>query len=271
MRAFDIGIDAPSIMLNAGEIGPDWLERLSVIQTDTQRILPGDPPLSVTLKRSAQARRLSLRVSQLDGRVTLSVPQKLSERVAMAFLAEKEGWVRSALAGLPATTPVRPGSEVLLHGLAYLVREGGVRAVTLDDGALIVPPDPTGLRSGPRVAAWLRLRAQQHLTEASLRHATTLGRSFQQITMRDPRGRWGSCTSDGRLMYSWRLIMAPPAVMDYVAAHEVAHLVEMNHSPAYWANVRTLMPDFKPRRDWLKLNGQQLHRFTFRVPQDARP
>ncbi len=90
-----------------------------------------------------------------------------------------------------------------------------------------------------------------------------VGRPFHRLTLRDTRSRWGSCTVDGGLMYSWRLAMAPPEVLDYVAAHEVAHLVEMNHAPAFWAVVRRLVPDYAPRRAWLKQHGQRLHAYRF--------
>jgi predicted metal-dependent hydrolase len=90
-----------------------------------------------------------------------------------------------------------------------------------------------------------------------------VGRSYTSLALRDTRSRWGSCSPDGRLMYSWRLIMAPPQVLDYVAAHEVAHLVELNHSPAYWRVVTGICPDWKRHRDWLRTHGSSLHRLRF--------
>ena len=136
-----------------------------------------------------------------------------------------------------------------------------VRAARIEGAQLLVPADPARLRPG--LTAFLRLLARQRLQAASDRHAAALGRSFTRLTLRDTRSRWGSCTADGGLMYSWRLILAPAEVLDYVAAHEVAHLAEMNHSPAFWATVARLMPGYAPHRAWLKRHGADLHRYDF--------
>ena len=109
----------------------------------------------------------------------------------------------------------------------------------------------------------LKLRARDVLAEASDRYAVMVGQSYSRLSIRDTRSRWGSCSSEGVLMYSWRLIMAPPEVLDYVAAHEVAHLVEMNHSAAFWAMVERICPDYDVHRAWLRKNGDVLHRVNF--------
>jgi len=117
--------------------------------------------------------------------------------------------------------------------------------------------------TGARVQAFLKLRARDQLAAASDHYAQSLGRSYARLSLRDTRSRWGSCSSKGTLMYSWRLVMAPPAVLNYVAAHECAHLVEMNHSAAFWAIVAELMPDYATHRLWLRENGDRLHRVSF--------
>ena len=122
---------------------------------------------------------------------------------------------------------------------------------------------PQGAGAGPALARLLKARARLSLAEATVGYATALGRPHGRITLRDPRGRWGSCSARGDVMYSWRLIMAPPVVLDYVAAHEVAHLAEMNHSPAFWAVVARLMPDFATPREWLRAHGSGLQRSDF--------
>ncbi|MCC5984842.1 MAG: M48 family metallopeptidase [Rhodobacteraceae bacterium] len=226
-------------------------------------ILPGDPPVQVALNRMARARRLSLRVSRLDGRVTLSMPANADESLALDFLRDRESWLRGALAGVPGRAPVAAGGEIMLRGAPLTLQEAPVRAATLRAHALLLPPDPAGTRSGARVAAWLKLQARGDLGAACERFAAQLGKVPGQLVLGDPRGRWGSCSSRGRLMFSWRLVMAPPEVLTYVAAHEVAHLVEMNHSPAFWGVVARLMPDHAAPRTWLRDNGHRLHRFDF--------
>ena len=114
-----------------------------------------------------------------------------------------------------------------------------------------------------RVAAYLKVRARDRLVAASDHYATQIGRRVAQVSLRDTRSRWGSCTSQGALMYSWRLIMAPPRVLDYVAAHEVAHMLEMNHSPRFWAVVERLFPQWQVERAWLKREGHALQTIRF--------
>lgn len=225
--------------------------------------LAGHPPIAVALRRSARARRLLLRVSHTDGRITLSVPAALDDRTALAFLHEKEPWLRAALAGIPGQIPVRAGTAVPLRGVTVPIRTARIARVACVAGALLVPPDPFARRTGPRLAAFLKSEAYSALEHACARHAAALGRRHGPIALRDTRSRWGSCTSAGRLMFSWRLIMAPPEVLDYVAAHEVAHLAQMNHSSAFWAEVRRLRPDYETQRDWLRRHGRGLHRYVF--------
>ena len=133
--------------------------------------------------------------------------------------------------------------------------------ITLQQGRLLVPTRTGDL--GKRVQGWLRETARADLAAACDRHAAAVGRRPARLTLRDPRTRWGSCTQDGALMFSWRLIMAPAEVLDYVALHEMAHLVEMNHSRAFWSIVERAMPDYKRHRDWLKRQGGSLHRYRF--------
>ena len=224
-------------------------------------VLPGPPPVEITLRRSGRARRFSLRVSRLDGRVTLTLPQRARESEALAFARDHQDWIRTALESVPQIAPVGLGTRLPVEGRALLVQPGTGRLVRIEGDSLLVPGDPD--RVAARLAAFLRLRARDRLAAACDRHAAALGRPYARLTLRDTRSRWGSCTADGSLMFSWRLILAPPEVLDYVAAHEVAHLAEMNHSPAFWAVVGRLMPGYQPHRIWLKRQGQVLHGFRF--------
>jgi predicted metal-dependent hydrolase len=224
-------------------------------------ILDGNPPVEVLLRRSAQARRLSLRISRLDGRATLTLPTRVPEREGMAFLRERESWLRKHLSAIEPEMPVEIGATVLFEGADVPVIAGPVKRATLKSGALMVPDDPG--KVGKRVAAFMKLRARDALADASDRYAAALGRPYNRISLRDTRSRWGSCSSAGDLMYSWRLIMAPRSVLEYVAAHEVAHLQHMDHSDRFWGVVNDLFPNHKACRKWLRDNGGALHRVRF--------
>ena len=227
----------------------------------SRHTLPTDPSIEITLRRSKAARRFSLRVSRIDGAVTLSMPLHARDAEALGFAAGQADWLRRALARARAVQTVGIGSVIPVEGVAVPVVGGAVRSVRMEAGALVVPDDPA--RAGARVAAYLRLRARQRLQAESERYAVILGLRFTRITLRDTRSRWGSCAPDGSLMYSWRLVLAPPEVLSYVAAHEVAHLAEMNHSARFWAVVARLMPNYERHRRWLKAHGTGLHAYDF--------
>lgn len=224
---------------------------------------PGGPPeLEITLRRSSRARRMSLRVSGLDGQVTLTLPSRVAAAEGLAFARERAGWIAEALTRVPQVRRVGIGAVIPLEGVARAVLPGPPRgAVQVTEAGLVVPGDPA--QAGVRVAAFLKAVARDRLVAASDRHAAALGRPYAGVTLRDTRSRWGSCTAAGALMYSWRLVMAPPEVLDYVAAHEVAHLAEMNHSPRYWAVLRRLLPGYEVPRRWLKAEGSALHGWQF--------
>ncbi len=239
-----------------------------------QIILPGDPPIEVALRVSNRARRLSLRVSRLDGRVRLTLPDGARIGEARAFLREREGWIRGHLAQAPAPIRPRPGGRLLFEGRELALVAGNGRAARLvrDRGRdgdrsrgrdVITLPRAAPERSGALLAALLKRTARTRLDAACAGYANALGLEFTALTLRDTRSRWGSCSPAGRLMFSWRLVMAPPQVLRYVAAHEVAHLAEMNHSPAFWAQVERLMPGYRIPRDWLRENGALLHAYRF--------
>lgn len=232
-------------------------------------LLPGLPPVEITLRRSARTRRFSLRVSRLDGRVTLSLPARAKLDDALAFARDREAWIRNILAARPGVCQVGLGTHLPVGGALLNLRQASVTRVVPDGkGALLVPPG-SPMRTGLRVEQYLRRLAGTRLEAACAAYASRLGRSYSRITLRDTRSRWGSCTSDGRLMFSWRLILAPPEVLDYVAAHEVAHLARMDHSPAFWAEVAGLMPEFEQPRRWLREHGQELHGYIFRGIDDG--
>ena len=223
--------------------------------------LDGDPPIPLILRRSTRSTRISLRISQLDGRVTLTMPARLPERDALEFARSKEAWIRKHLAARGASVQVAVGAQIPLGGRMFTITPGSGRRVEIGAESIAVPGAPE--RVGKRLAAYLKEVARDRLAGASDDYAARLGRSYTRLSLRDTRSRWGSCTSDGGLMFSWRLIMTPPEVLDYVAAHEVAHLAEMNHSTAFWAGVERIYGDYKAPRKWLRTHGSDLHRYRF--------
>lgn len=215
--------------------------------------------MPLTLRRSARARRISLRVSALDGRVTLTLPQQVPDREALAFAEEKADWIRGHLAKQPQPVAVGIGAVVPVEGRNRRVVAAPGRRIILSDSAVAVP-QASPARSLQR---YLKELARERLAAASDLYAARLGTGYSRLTLRDTRSRWGSCTADGGLMYSWRLILAPPGVLHYVAAHEVAHLREMNHSPAFWSLVEQIHGGYAVPRRWLRTSGALLHRFSF--------
>lgn len=221
----------------------------------------GSPPIDVNLRLSTRARRISLRVSGLDGKVSLTVPRYSSLREAQDFLREKEGWIRKHLDKRPEIELAGVGTCLPVEGEEREIAAYDGKRVLLHPGALLVPHGEA--RAPSRVRAFLKTMARDRLADASERYAEKMSLTYNRLTIRDTRSRWGSCTTEGNLMYSWRLVMAPPEVLDYVAAHEVSHLAVMDHSPRFWATVERLMPDYKGPRKWLRDNGGALHRFRF--------
>ncbi|WP_147110317.1 M48 family metallopeptidase [Tateyamaria sp. syn59] len=226
-----------------------------------ERVLQGQPDIVLTLRRSARARRITLRISSLDGRVTLTLPTHVAEREALAFARQKEPWIRKHLAARVEDVRVGYGVALPVEGRDRTVVAGSGRAVCLGDEALAVPGQPDAVAR--RLQGFLKARARDVLAAACDEYADRLGRAYSGLSLRDTRSRWGSCSSAGRLMFSWRLILAPPEVLRYVAAHEVAHLAQMNHSPAFWAEVTRLHGPYDTQRRWLRTEGNALHRFRF--------
>ncbi len=221
-----------------------------------------DPPCRVRVRTRANARRFTLRLDAGGDGAVLTQPPGIGRSETRAFLEEHAGWLRAALERVPSVVAVGPGTRIPVEGRPVIVEvaPGPRRAPILEDTRLLLRGEGNESR---RIAQWLKLRARNRLAPAAEGYAAQLGRRVARVSLRDTRSRWGSCTSRGALSFSWRLAMAPLEVQDYVAAHEAAHLVEMNHSPRFWAKVDQLMPDWKRHRDWLRRQGRELHRYRF--------
>lgn len=226
-----------------------------------EMLLHGEPPIAVKVVVSARAKRMSLRVSRVDGAVRLSLPKRASQAEAREFLNEKANWIRKHVeAHVPANT-LAFGGTVPYLGQDHLIVVGKGRRAVAQQGEIHCPPSDAML--GPRIKALFKAEARQTLTQASQTYAQMIGRTPNRIVLKDTRSRWGSCSSQGNLNYSWRLIMAPPEVLDYVAAHEVAHLRHMDHSHRFWGLVGEICPGFEAPRRWLRQHGGALHSIDF--------
>ncbi len=217
--------------------------------------------VALTIRRNPRARRLSLRIAGHDGSVVLVLPRGVAESVGMDFLTGRADWVLDRLGALPERVPFADGAVLPLGGEPHVVRHDGEtrRPVFLNDGEIIVSGAPEHLPR--RLGDWLRAESKRRIAPLAHAKAGRIGRRVTRITVRDQKSRWGSCAADGRLSFNWRLVLAPASVLDYVVAHEVAHLAEANHSPAFWRVVDRLTGDRGDARAWLRRHGALLHRY----------
>lgn len=226
----------------------------------------GQSRFRVMVKRRATARRFTLRVSTASGEIVLTLPERAELKAARLFAEAHGGWISAKLAKRPDTVTFQTGAMVPLRGVPHRIVHWstvrGVTKATVDrDGAPIIAVAGEVAHVGRRVTDFLKREALKDLGSAVGRHTATLGVPARKIAVRDTASRWGSCSSKGHLSFSWRLIMAPPLVLDYLAAHEVAHLREMNHSHRFWALTHKLCPETEAAEAWLKRNGSGLHRY----------
>ncbi|VFU07355.1 M48 family metallopeptidase [Methylocella tundrae] len=229
----------------------------------------------ISIKRTALARRFTLRVRTATRDVMLTLPARASIKEAKSFAERHAPWIGAKLRRLPEKIRFEPGGVVPLRGVFHRIalRPGprGTGAVTAaheeqgsggETGAgRILYVSGEASFTPRRVQEFLIREARRDIETAVARHAERLNVKPRKITLRDTSSRWGSCSASGALSFSWRLILAPSFVLDYLAAHEVAHLVHMNHSAAFWAVVGRLSPDVEAAESWLKANGAGLLRF----------
>jgi predicted metal-dependent hydrolase len=216
--------------------------------------------LGVTVR--AQARRMILRVDPADGRVRLTLPPGVPLGDARRFLDRHVDWIRRQRARLPARVVFADGAEVPILGREHRIKHlqgRGKHPVWCEFGILWVTGAAEHIPR--RVGDFLKGRARTEIVRRVNDKTRGLPRKPGRITLRDTRSRWGSCSVAGDLNFSWRLVMAPETVLDYVVAHEVAHLVHLDHSPAFWALVEELTDATKEARAWLRHHGARLHSY----------
>lgn len=234
---------------------------------ETREIEVDGRPLPLTIRRDRRATRLTLRIEPGGRALRLTVPVRLPEREIHDFLNRHQGWLMTRLARFRTTNALIDGGYVMVRGVSHRIEATGrlrglTEALVLDDEAVL---RVGGMEENiaRRIADFLKKEARLELERLVAVHAGRIGRRAKSLTLRDTRSRWGSCSADGALSFSWRIAMAPPAVIDYLAAHEVAHLREMNHGPAFWALCAELCPGMEDAKRWLKRNGGLLHAVDF--------
>ncbi|WP_322882950.1 SprT family zinc-dependent metalloprotease [Sinorhizobium medicae] len=223
--------------------------------------------LPLTIRENARATRMTLRIEPGGRALKLTVPEGLPEREVSAFLTRHQGWLMTKLARFSGESEIEDGGSILIRGIAHRIERTGrlrglTEAVVIDDEAVLkVGGAEEHLRR--RIADYLKKEARGELERLVAIYAGRLGRKARSISLKDTRSRWGSCSAQGDLSFSWRIAMAPPKVISYLAAHEVAHLQEMNHGPGFWALCEGLCPETKDAKHWLKRNGTMLHAIDF--------
>lgn len=222
----------------------------------------GPEIFEVIFRRHAQARRLVLRLNSDGTAVLVTVPKGVSRARALDFTERSRPWIEERVRSRGGNARLLPGHLIPLRGIEHEIRHIPKRRGTVEaDTAEAVIYVPGELPHVPRrLLDWLKASAKADLTAASQRYAQAMDVSFRRITIRDQKTRWGSCSASGDLSYSWRLILAPPYVLDYVAAHEVAHLKHLDHSPRFWRLVLTHCPNAARAKKWLKAHGHDVHR-----------
>lgn len=215
----------------------------------------------IALRRSDRARRITLKIDAKRGGAVLTLPHRVPLTDARRFLNSHRAWLEERLSALPVSVPFVDGRVIPLRGKATrIIHKPGRGAVSFTghdgEGRIIVPGRHEHL--GRRVEDWLKAEARQDLMRAVGEHASVIDARPAAIRVRDTGTRWGSCSSRRTLSFSWRLILAPPDVLNYLAAHEVAHLRHMNHGSAFWELVARLDPHYRKAQAWLKSEGPGL-------------
>ena len=220
----------------------------------------------IKIRSSSRAQRLVLRILPPTGQAELVLPRHVSEQEGVTFLHQKIKWLDQRLIKYLEPIPFKNGETVPFLGdpLVIFHLNSSRRDIYREKGKLIV--------TGPKVPIstaihdWYRREGGAEITSRVKEKSEMLGRKYGRLTIRDTKSRWGSCSSKGNLNFSWRVVMAPPYVLDYLVAHEVAHLAEMNHSAQFWDIVESLSDELQRGRRWLRHNGHELHRYGVEPP-----
>lgn len=214
--------------------------------------------LDYTVRRSERARSVRVRVEH-DGEVTVTLPRRARDRDAAAAVRELRPWIDRRLAEVDAARraiPRTPGTvPVLGRELRLVEQPGRTRAHRRDDLLLVPGPGPDQRAA---IERWYRRAARVEAAAVLDTAAQALGRPYTKLTIREQRTRWGSCSATGAIAINWRLVLGPPALLEYVAWHEACHLVVLDHSKRFWGLLGSHLPGYEEPRRWLRDNGAAL-------------
>ncbi|WP_313612453.1 M48 family metallopeptidase [Agrobacterium sp.] len=224
--------------------------------------------LPLVIKENLRATRITLRIEPGGKGLKLTIPYGLHHREVDDFLERHQGWLKSRLEKLGPEQHLRHGGIISIRGISHRIEHTGTlrgvtQAIQTPEGEAVLRVSGLPEHTGRRISAYMKKEARADLERLVAMHAKTVGRPVRSLTMKDTRSRWGSCSYEGNLSFSWRIVMAPASVIDYLAAHEVAHLREMNHGPKFWALCKALCPHMEESKAWLKRHGSQLHALDF--------
>ncbi|MEX1036480.1 MAG: SprT family zinc-dependent metalloprotease [Sneathiella sp.] len=232
------------------------------------RLVTGPPPylayggrkIPIDISRPARAARIKVRIDPRRG-IVLLLPKRASLKAGLDFLHQEIDWITRNIKKLPAAVPFRDGAMLPLLGVPHRITHAPERRglVWAEAGNIYVTGRPEHLPR--RLNDWVRRSAKSEIADRAEGYARQVGKRYSGIVLRDQISRWGSCSSTGRLNFSWRLLLMPENVMSYIVAHEVAHLRHMNHSSAFWGLVDELHPGVAPAKNWLKTHGADLHKY----------
>lgn len=230
-------------------------------KTDCHVLDIGPRSVPLRIRRNPRARRLILRIDSDNDGVVVTLPPHARVEDGLKLARQQTGWITDKLSGLPHRVAFADGAGIPLAGVTHRIRHDpdGRAGVRRDGGELVVSGRPEHLAR--RLTDWLKGEARRIIAPLARQKAESIGHKPSRITIRDTRSRWGSCSGSGGLSFSWRLVLAPVWVLDYVVAHEAAHLAHLNHGDDFWRTVRGLTANMDDARDWLGEHGTRLHRY----------
>lgn len=219
--------------------------------------------------RNHRRKRIAIRV--WEGKVQLLTPQRFKENEAIAFLDKHAGWIQKKLHEQKSTHPYHPKQYIDGELFPYLGENYFLNIACAKKPTVMVRgnqlfvfirettcPNKRKLQIHQQLRAWYWQQAEQQLQQKSYEYAQRLGVQYQSITIKQFKSRWGSCSIKGDIQYTWQIILAPHAIVDYLTVHELAHIKHHDHSSQFWQVVESIIPDYKICRNWLRTQGHQL-------------